>query len=165
MTDPLTWLPALAYLTTFGVELTIDSQMANILFTLFQKKRPGFTQTTAGYYTSILYVGVYLVYPPSILTSRQWLPQHRHSPIWWISRRRCLSSLRHQGQEGLDACTWLYYGCLFARRRLIPPEPPAFWRYSMYASHRLRTRIHKVNMLVSYSAGIDGCVFHLCNLF
>ena len=54
--EPLTWLPALAYLTTFGVELSIDGQMANVLFTLFQKKRAGFTQTTAGYYTSILYV-------------------------------------------------------------------------------------------------------------
>ncbi|KAF8887007.1 putative high affinity nitrate transporter [Gymnopilus junonius] len=53
MMDPLTWLPALAYFTTFGVELAIDSQMANVLFTLFQKKRRGFTQTTAGYYTSI----------------------------------------------------------------------------------------------------------------
>ncbi|PPQ68007.1 hypothetical protein CVT26_007370 [Gymnopilus dilepis] len=51
--EPLTWLPALAYLTTFGVELSIDGQMANVLFTLFQKKRAGFTQTTAGYYTSI----------------------------------------------------------------------------------------------------------------
>lgn len=56
LTNPLTWLPALAYLTTFGVELAIDSKFADVLFTLFSKKRPGFNQTTAGYYTSILYV-------------------------------------------------------------------------------------------------------------
>ncbi|KAF8805920.1 putative high affinity nitrate transporter protein 2 [Phlegmacium glaucopus] len=54
LASPLTWLPALAYLTTFGVELAIDSKMADVLFALFKPKRPGFTQTTAGYYTSIL---------------------------------------------------------------------------------------------------------------
>jgi len=54
--NPLTWLPALAYLTTFGVELAIDSKFSDVLFVLFSKKRPGFDQTTAGYYTSILYV-------------------------------------------------------------------------------------------------------------
>ncbi|KDR71729.1 hypothetical protein GALMADRAFT_270867 [Galerina marginata CBS 339.88] len=53
LSNPLTWLPAFAYFTTFGVELAIDSQLSNVLFTLFTKKRPGFTQTTAGYYTSI----------------------------------------------------------------------------------------------------------------
>jgi len=52
--NPLTWLPTLAYLTTFGVELTIDSKMADVLFVLYSKSLPGFTQTTAGYYTSIL---------------------------------------------------------------------------------------------------------------
>jgi len=51
--NPLTWLPALAYLTTFGVELTIDNAMAGVLFSLYNRKQPGFTQTTAGYYTSI----------------------------------------------------------------------------------------------------------------
>lgn len=54
LTNPLTWLPALAYLTTFGVELAIDSKFADVLFVLFSKRRPGFDQTTAGYYTSIL---------------------------------------------------------------------------------------------------------------
>ncbi|KXN90612.1 Nitrate transporter [Leucoagaricus sp. SymC.cos] len=53
LTTPLTWLPALAYLTTFGVELAIDSKMADVLFSLYNKRQPGFTQTTAGYYTSI----------------------------------------------------------------------------------------------------------------
>ena len=53
--NPLTWLPALAYLTTFGIELAIDSKFADILYVLFRKKLPGFNQTTAGYYTSILY--------------------------------------------------------------------------------------------------------------
>jgi NNP family nitrate/nitrite transporter-like MFS transporter len=52
--SPLTWLPALAYLTTFGLELAIDGQMANVLFALFGKNIHGFDQTKAGYYTSIL---------------------------------------------------------------------------------------------------------------
>ncbi|KAF8967745.1 nitrate/nitrite porter [Flammula alnicola] len=51
--NPLTWLPALAYLTTFGLELAIDANMANVLFTLYSKRIHGFDQTTAGYYTSI----------------------------------------------------------------------------------------------------------------
>jgi MFS transporter, NNP family, nitrate/nitrite transporter len=51
--SPLTWLPALGYLTTFGLELTIDGQMANILFALFSHTK-GFDQNKAGYYTSIL---------------------------------------------------------------------------------------------------------------
>jgi len=51
--SPLTWLPAMAYITTFGVELAIDSKMADVLFTLFNKKLPGFDQTRAGYYTAI----------------------------------------------------------------------------------------------------------------
>ncbi|KIM76890.1 hypothetical protein PILCRDRAFT_825891 [Piloderma croceum F 1598] len=51
--SPLTWLPALAYLTTFGLELTIDGQMANILLALFGKRVSHFDQTKAGYYTSI----------------------------------------------------------------------------------------------------------------
>ena len=54
LTSPMTWLPPLAYMTTFGLELAIDSNMGNVLFSLFNKKRPGFTQTQAGYYTSIL---------------------------------------------------------------------------------------------------------------
>jgi NNP family nitrate/nitrite transporter-like MFS transporter len=52
--NPLTWLPALAYLTTFGVELAIDGGMAGILFSIYNKNKPDFTQTTAGYYTAIL---------------------------------------------------------------------------------------------------------------
>ena len=67
LTNPLTWLPALAYLTTFGVELAIDSQFAAVLFSLFSKRRPGFNQTTAGYYTSILYVPLQI---PGLLLGR-----------------------------------------------------------------------------------------------
>jgi MFS transporter, NNP family, nitrate/nitrite transporter len=52
--SPVTWLPALAYLSTFGLELTLDGAMANTLFSLFSKQKAGFTQNTAGYYTSIL---------------------------------------------------------------------------------------------------------------
>ncbi|KAG6895363.1 hypothetical protein C0992_001653 [Termitomyces sp. T32_za158] len=54
--SPLTWLPSLAYLTTFGLELALDAQMANVLFALYSKRIHGFDQTKAGYYTSILYV-------------------------------------------------------------------------------------------------------------
>jgi len=53
LANPLTWLPALAYLTTFGLELVVDAQMANVLFALFGKQITGFDQTKAGYYTSI----------------------------------------------------------------------------------------------------------------
>ncbi|KAJ7159435.1 nitrate/nitrite porter [Mycena filopes] len=53
LTSPLTWLPALAYLTTFGLELVLDAQMANVLFNLFNKRTPGLNQKKAGYYTSI----------------------------------------------------------------------------------------------------------------
>lgn len=52
--SPMTWLPPLAYMTTFGLELAIDSNLGNVLFSLFNTKRPDFTQTQAGYYTSIL---------------------------------------------------------------------------------------------------------------
>lgn len=51
ITRPLTWLPALAYLTTFGYELAIDANLANVLFTLY--KSPTFGQTKAGYIASI----------------------------------------------------------------------------------------------------------------
>lgn len=50
LTNPLTWLPALAYLTTFGFELAIDSNLANILFAIYKSKH--FGQTKAGYITS-----------------------------------------------------------------------------------------------------------------
>lgn len=45
--SPLTWLPALAYFTTFGFELAVDANLANILFGLY--KSPTFGQTKAGY--------------------------------------------------------------------------------------------------------------------
>ncbi|KAI6043895.1 major facilitator superfamily domain-containing protein [Pisolithus marmoratus] len=48
---PLTWLPSLAYLTTFGYELAIDANLANVLFTLYES--PTFGQTKAGYIASI----------------------------------------------------------------------------------------------------------------
>ena len=54
LASPMTWLPPLAYMTTFGLELAIDSNLGNVLFSLFSTKRPDFTQTQAGYYTSIL---------------------------------------------------------------------------------------------------------------
>jgi hypothetical protein len=45
--SPLTWLPALAYTTTFGYELAIDANLATVLYTLL--KSPTFGQTKAGY--------------------------------------------------------------------------------------------------------------------
>ena len=50
MMNPLTWLPAFAYLTTFGFELALDSNMANILFSLYKSRN--FGQTKAGYVSS-----------------------------------------------------------------------------------------------------------------
>lgn len=44
---PLTWLPALAYFTTFGYELAIDANLANIFLSLYKSKT--FGQTKAGY--------------------------------------------------------------------------------------------------------------------
>ncbi|KAG0698595.1 major facilitator superfamily domain-containing protein [Suillus ampliporus] len=49
--NPLTWLPSLAYMTTFGYELAIDANLANVLYTLL--KSPTFGQTKAGYIASI----------------------------------------------------------------------------------------------------------------
>ena len=60
--SPLTWLPALAYLSTFGLELVMDAQMANVLFALFGRRIQGFDQTKAGYYTSILSVILLLLH-------------------------------------------------------------------------------------------------------
>ncbi|KAG6371835.1 nitrate transporter [Boletus reticuloceps] len=51
ISTPLTWLPALAYFTTFGYELAIDANLANVLLSLYQSKT--FGQTKAGYIASI----------------------------------------------------------------------------------------------------------------
>ncbi|KAF5357220.1 hypothetical protein D9756_006369 [Leucocoprinus leucothites] len=53
VSSPPTWLLALAYFTTLGVQLAIGSKMADVLFSLYSERRPNFTQITAGYYTSI----------------------------------------------------------------------------------------------------------------
>ncbi|TCD62455.1 hypothetical protein EIP91_006882 [Steccherinum ochraceum] len=47
--SPLTWLPSLAYMMTFGYELAIDANLANVLFGLFRT----LGQTKAGYIASI----------------------------------------------------------------------------------------------------------------
>ncbi|TFK21047.1 nitrate transporter [Coprinopsis marcescibilis] len=49
----LTWLPALAYLTTFGFELALDAFMADVLYKIYNGKIDGFNQEVSGYYTSI----------------------------------------------------------------------------------------------------------------
>ncbi|KIJ61881.1 hypothetical protein HYDPIDRAFT_176843 [Hydnomerulius pinastri MD-312] len=51
ISSPLTWLPTIAYLTTFGYELAIDANLANILLNLM--KSPSFGQTKAGYIAGI----------------------------------------------------------------------------------------------------------------
>jgi len=48
---PYTWLPALMYLTTFGFELAVDANLANVLYAAH--KSGTFGQTKAGYYASI----------------------------------------------------------------------------------------------------------------
>jgi len=53
LTSPITWLPALGYITTFGLELVVDASMADVLWVRFNKVIPGFDQSKAGYYTSI----------------------------------------------------------------------------------------------------------------
>ena len=58
LSNPLTWLPGLAYVTTFGFELAVDASLANILFAIYQSHT--FGQTKAGYvcaksYASLLH--------------------------------------------------------------------------------------------------------------
>lgn len=47
VSTPLTWLPALAYITTFGFELAMDANLANVFLSLDQSTSIG--QTQAGY--------------------------------------------------------------------------------------------------------------------
>jgi len=51
LTNPLTWLPALSYVASFGFELAIDANMSNILYKLYKSKT--FGQTKSGYITSL----------------------------------------------------------------------------------------------------------------
>ncbi|KAI0035447.1 nitrate transporter [Vararia minispora EC-137] len=50
-TSPLTWLPMMAYFSTFGFELALDANLATALFSLYKAR--GFDQTEAGYIASI----------------------------------------------------------------------------------------------------------------
>lgn len=47
--NPLTWLPSLAYMTTFGFELAVDSILANVIL----RYHPTIGMEKAGYYASI----------------------------------------------------------------------------------------------------------------
>ncbi|KDQ57179.1 hypothetical protein JAAARDRAFT_58646 [Jaapia argillacea MUCL 33604] len=49
--SPVTWLPTLGYLTTFGYSLAIDVNLATVLFSLFHSKN--FGQTKASNFTAI----------------------------------------------------------------------------------------------------------------
>ncbi|KAH9836835.1 major facilitator superfamily domain-containing protein [Rhodofomes roseus] len=49
--NPATWLPSMAYLTTFGFELAVDANLSNVLYNMYQNKT--FGQTKAGYIAAI----------------------------------------------------------------------------------------------------------------
>ncbi|CAE6377573.1 unnamed protein product [Rhizoctonia solani] len=51
VSSPLTWLPAIAYVTTFGFELAVDANLVNVLYGLYRS--PSFGQLKAGYITAI----------------------------------------------------------------------------------------------------------------
>ncbi|BGP16635.1 hypothetical protein JCM10213_000449 [Rhodosporidiobolus nylandii] len=50
MASPYTWLPSLMYMTTFGFELAVDANLANVLFA--DHRSETFGQLKAGYYAS-----------------------------------------------------------------------------------------------------------------
>jgi len=43
--NPLTWLPALNYITNFGFEIAIDANLSHAIFDIY----PKYGQTKAGY--------------------------------------------------------------------------------------------------------------------
>lgn len=49
ISNPLTWLPSLAYMTTFGFELAVDSILANVIL----KHHSNLGMEKAGYYASV----------------------------------------------------------------------------------------------------------------
>ncbi|PCH33008.1 nitrate transporter [Wolfiporia cocos MD-104 SS10] len=51
ITSHLTWLPSLAYLSTFGFELAMDATLANVLYDEYKSRT--FGQTKAGYIAAI----------------------------------------------------------------------------------------------------------------
>jgi len=50
LSSPYTWLPALMYMTTFGFELAVDANLANVFYAGHSSTT--FTQLNAGYYAS-----------------------------------------------------------------------------------------------------------------
>jgi len=48
--NPLTWLPGLSYITSFGFELALDANLSHVIFDIY--KSPTFGQTKAGYIAS-----------------------------------------------------------------------------------------------------------------
>ncbi|GBE78767.1 Nitrate transporter [Sparassis crispa] len=51
LVSSLTWLPSLAYLTSFGFELAMDANLSNVLYDLYSSR--SFGQTKSGYIASI----------------------------------------------------------------------------------------------------------------
>lgn len=81
--DPRTWLAALAYASTFGLELAMDANLANVYYGLF--KSPTFQQLDAGYLASMygllnLFARVLGGYG-SDLIYRRWGIQGKK---WWL---------------------------------------------------------------------------------
>jgi NNP family nitrate/nitrite transporter-like MFS transporter len=120
----LTWLPALAYLTTFGYELAIDANLANVMFNLY--KSPSFTQTSAGY-VSDLHLSLFssfdvltYLFLSSHAVRRHLRPhQYCHPSHRWIPRRPDLQALWCTREEVSYNSTWLLARCCFRRSRRL----------------------------------------------
>jgi NNP family nitrate/nitrite transporter-like MFS transporter len=82
LSNPLTWLPAIMYFTTFGYELAIDANLANVLFAMYKSKT--FTQTQAGYVSEHSLLAAYML--AHCRTVRGYLrpDQRRHSSFRWL---------------------------------------------------------------------------------
>jgi len=53
--NPLTWLPALNYITNFGFEIAIDANLSHAIFDIY---KPRYGQTKAGYVrASVFFLG------------------------------------------------------------------------------------------------------------
>ena len=111
LTNPLTWLPALAYLTTFGFELALESNMANILFSIY--KSPHFGQTKAGYVSSMDMNGKHwqLSDPLYIAYLYYWAAELCYPSTWRLSRRPHLSKIWGPWKEVFCPRVWHYPRC------------------------------------------------------
>ncbi|KAG2006712.1 nitrate transporter [Coprinopsis cinerea AmutBmut pab1-1] len=122
LTNPLTWLPALAYLTTFGFELALDAKMADVLWEIFNERIDGFDQETAGFYTSVLCVPISF-HPPALMTDSnrlQRIPQSRYPSPRRLHRGCRIPEMRDEGEEMVDFDLRRNHGCIHHCRRFLP---------------------------------------------